>query len=93
MDVTHIVEDPPDGLVTFQNLVGEKTASNDASLSFESGGNMRGVVSTPLCLEGTGAKNVVKVVVRIVTFFPAIDTIVVGIIERSKIRRLGGTDT
>ena len=92
VDITHIVEDPPDSLVTLQHLVGKQTTGNNVGLSFESGGHMRGVIATPLCFQCTGAKCIVEIVVRIVTFFPFVDTIMIGIKEGSKIGRLVGVD-
>ena len=84
MDVTHIVEDPPNGLVALQHLVGENTASDDLLLGFHRGDGDIGALRETL-LDGARAEVVVEVVVRIVAIVGIVDTVIVSIIERSKV--------
>ena len=84
MCVTHIIEDPPNGLVTFQHLVGKKTTRNYTCIILHGGENMVSIVATPFGFQSTGAEVIVKIVVGIVAVCRIILQVAIGIIERSK---------
>ena len=93
MDVTHIIENPPNALVTFQNLVGEKTTGHNIMFGLKGSSNVRGVFSSPFCFQRTGAEFIIKIIIGVITFLPLILTIVISIEIRSQIRRLPIIDT
>ena len=85
MGITHIVEDPPNGLVALQHLIGKDTALDIILFCFHSRQSNIGAFGM-LLLNGTRAQLIVEVIPRIITIMGIVDTIVICIIERSQIR-------
>ena len=88
VSVTHIVEDPPDGLVAFQHLVAEQTAGDDTHGVFHCGEGAIDFARFEFGFQGTRTEVVAEVVIGIVTFLVVVDAIAVSVEERSQVGRL-----
>ncbi|MDY6372777.1 MAG: hypothetical protein SPL12_10860 [Bacteroidales bacterium] len=85
MGVTHVVENPPDGLVALENLVRENTTSDSTTMCLLHRRNLHSGFLRILHLDSARAKVIVEIVIRIVSVIRIIDTIAVSIIERGQI--------